>query len=112
MIDKVIVRHFKRFKEEVFEINSNTIVLAGQNNIGKTTVMQAVALWHFSLEQWLNSSNQKTSNRKERAIGLLRKEFAPVPVREFNQLWTDKSTGFKRGGGKMIKKSRKEHRVR
>lgn len=90
MITKIILRNFKRFQKEEFDLDSH-IVLAGQNNFGKTTVIQAISAWHFALQVWMESG------RKERSVGLIRKEFAPVPLREFNQLWTNKSTGFKKG---------------
>ncbi len=83
------MRNFKRFKEETIELDS-PVIFAGQNNSGKTTVIQAIAAWRFALSAWLESG------RKKVAVGLIRKEFAPVPLREFNQLWTDKSTGFKK----------------
>ena len=89
MITKVILRNFKRFVKESFEFDSR-VILAGPNNSGKTTVIQAIAAWRCALSAWLDST------RSERAIGLTRREFAPVPLREFNQLWTNKSTGFKR----------------
>ena len=90
MITKLILRNFKRFVEESFEFDSR-VILAGQNNFGKTTVIQAIAAWRYALSAWL------ASGRKERAVGVMRKDFAPVPLREFNQLWSYKSTGFKRG---------------
>lgn len=90
MITKVALRNFKRFKEETLEMDSH-MVLAGQNNSGKTSVIQAIAAWYFALQAWMSSGN-----REQRAIGIIRKEFAPVPVQEFSQLWTDKSTGWKK----------------
>ena len=89
MITKIVLRNFKRFKKQIFEIDSN-IVFAGQNNSGKTTVIQAIAAWRFALLEWLESG------RKERGFGITRQEFSPVPLREFKQLWSDTSTGFKK----------------
>ena len=91
MITKVILRNFKRFVSEKFDFDSR-VLLAGQNNSGKTTVIQAIAAWRYAVRVWL----EQGANRKERAVGLTRKEFAPVPLREFNQLWANKSTAFKR----------------
>lgn len=89
MITKIVLQNFKRFKDTNLELGPH-VIFAGQNNFGKTTVIQAISVWHFTLRAWIKSG------RKERAIGLLRKEFSSVPLREFNQLWTDKSTGFKK----------------
>ena len=89
MITKLILRNFKRFSEATFEIDS-LVVLAGQNNSGKTTVIQAVAAWYYALQAWIRSG------RRERSVGVPLQEFSSVSLREFNQLWTDKSTGFKK----------------
>ena len=89
MIKKIVMRNFKRFKEETLELDS-PIVFAGPNNSGKTSVIQAISTWHFALQKWL------VSGKKQNSIGLPRTEFATAPVSEFNQLWTNKSTGRKK----------------
>lgn len=89
MITKVVLHNFKRFKKETIELDS-LVILAGHNNCGKTTAIQAIVAWNFALREWLNSG------RPERSIGLTRKEFSPVPLREFSQLWTEKSTRLKK----------------
>ena len=95
MITKIVLRNFKRFKEETFELDSSEmephVIFAGRNDLGKTTVIQAVLVWHFALKKWCESNNKK------RSIRLSRSEFFSVPLREFNQLWTEKSTGMKKG---------------
>ena len=48
MINKVIVKNFKRFKEEEFLL-SESVVLAGPNNAGKSTLLQAIATWRLGL---------------------------------------------------------------
>ena len=89
MIKKIVMQNFKRFKEETLELDS-PIVFAGPNNSGKTSVIQAISIWHFALQKWLMSGN------KQKSVGLPRKELASVPLIEFNQLWTNKSTGWKK----------------
>ncbi|MCY4210319.1 MAG: ATP-binding protein [Gammaproteobacteria bacterium] len=44
MIRKVIIRNIKKFGQQEFEIPKH-LVIAGPNNYGKTTVLQAVAAW-------------------------------------------------------------------
>lgn len=89
MITKVVLKNFKRFAEETFHVGGN-VVFAGQNNSGKTTLIQAIAAWHYAVRKWV------ASGHKERSIGIPLSEFSPVPLHEFNQLWTEKSTGYKR----------------
>ena len=60
MITKVVIRKFKRFDEVTFDIPGH-IVLAGPNNTGKTTLLQAIASWSLALERWkqLNDFNPR-----------------------------------------------------
>jgi predicted ATP-dependent endonuclease of OLD family len=51
MIRKIVIRRFKRFDEVEFVLPDN-IVLAGPNNTGKTTVLQAVAAWGLAFNRW------------------------------------------------------------
>lgn len=52
MIRRVTVKHFKRFREQTFEL-AESIVLAGPNNSGKTTLLQAIAAWKLGLDRWV-----------------------------------------------------------
>lgn len=51
MIRKVTLRRFKRFEEVEFVLPGH-IVLAGPNNTGKTTLLQAIAAWELGLRRW------------------------------------------------------------
>lgn len=51
MIRKVVIRRFKRFRNVEFDLPGH-IVLAGPNNMGKTTLLQAVAAWNVALHRW------------------------------------------------------------
>ena len=51
MIKEVVLRRFKRFQEERFDVSGH-VILAGPNNCGKTTVLQAIAAWSLALKTW------------------------------------------------------------
>ena len=89
MIKEVVLRRFKRFETETFPLGGN-IVLAGQNNSGKTTVLQAVAAWALAFEQWklLNDPNQHKGAYSRKPIS--RQAFNAVPLRSFDLLWHDR----------------------
>ncbi len=53
MIRRVTVRNFKRFREETFEL-ADSVVLAGPNNAGKSTLLQAIATWKLALDRWVS----------------------------------------------------------
>lgn len=51
MIRRVVLRRFKRFDDVEVEFRlPGHVVLAGPNNTGKTTLLQAVASWGPALE--------------------------------------------------------------
>lgn len=89
MIKKVKLRYFKRFKDESFEL-SDSIILAGSNNSGKSTLLQAIALWNLARQKWLARSKTKQG----KAVAITRQELTTMPLREMNLLWTDRSTAL------------------
>jgi len=94
MIEKVRVKYFKRFENHTFELK-DVVVLAGRNNAGKTTLLQAIATWHFAFREW--EKRKKTSSAKPKIkVPLTRKEFLSVPVQAFKLLWTDTLTALRR----------------
>ena len=53
MIERVTIRGFKKFQEVTFNLPGH-IVIAGPNNTGKSTVLQAIAAWDLAtVLQWL-----------------------------------------------------------
>jgi hypothetical protein len=108
MIRKVEVKHFKRFGHQVFDL-ADQIVLAGPNNAGKTSLVQAINTWHFALRRWMTEKfrdngksrggeGDETGTVKGRSgVPITRKEFSVVPLREFSLLWTDTSTALNKG---------------
>jgi len=45
-IKKFNIKNFKSFKDVTFHFNADVNILTGRNNTGKTTVLEALALWH------------------------------------------------------------------
>jgi len=98
MIDRVNLRYFKMFKEQSFDTSGN-IVLAGQNNMGKTTLLQAIAAWNLALRKWLAERGPESGSKARTSTGvpITRTDFTAIPLREMNLLWTDCSTALKKG---------------
>lgn len=97
MIEQVTLRYFKLFREETFNI-SDSIILAGPNNTGKTTLLQAMAAWDLALRRWLAERGPESGSkaRKRTGVAIGRKEFTAIPLREMNLLWTDRSTALRK----------------
>jgi ABC-type taurine transport system ATPase subunit len=102
MIQKVVIRRFKRFANEEFDLSGH-VILAGPNNCGKTTVLQAIAAWALALRYWRNQQEQKSVAEKRQPkeffyqpggfyawVPISRPAFAAVPLRSFEMLWKDR----------------------
>lgn len=88
MIRKVTIRRFKRFEETTFEFPGH-VVIAGPNNTGKTTALQAIAAWSFGLKQWKTLNNFHPRNGYQK-LPVARQAFSSVPLRAFDLLWKDR----------------------
>ena len=91
MIRKVVVSNFKKFEQQEFDIPDH-LVIAGPNNSGKTTLLQAIAAWSEIAFQWLENNpdlaREDDGNYPSTNLSLLR--FYSVPLADFNHLWKDK----------------------
>lgn len=96
MIEKVTLRNFKMFSEETFDLSDSSVLLAGPNNTGKSTLLQAIAVWNLALRKWVAERGPGTGSkaRKRTGVALTRKEFTAIPLREMNLLWTNRSTAL------------------
>ena len=92
-INKVVVRRFKRFGETTFELGDN-VVLAGPNNSGKTTLLQAIATWSLALGRWLELRDSDRHSEDEQGeytkVPIARQAFYSVPLRTFELLWNNR----------------------
>ena len=95
MIRRVTIKNFKRFRKQEFEL-AESVVLAGPNNAGKSTLLQAVALWKFVLDRWVA---QRTGGRavERSGVAIPRTDITAVPLREMNLLWEDRKVTGPRG---------------
>ena len=90
MIHTVRIRRFKRFGEVEFRLPGH-VVLAGPNNTGKTTVLQAIASWSHALRSWreLNDFHRRRNGYTRAPIA--RQAFSAVPLRSFDLLWRNRN---------------------
>ncbi len=88
MLNQLTIRKFKRFSEVKIELG-NPVVFIGPNNSGKTSALQALALWEAGLNRWSEKRKGKTVPVKRVGVTLNRKELVTVPVPSANLLWRD-----------------------
>lgn len=99
MITRVVIENFKRFERQEFPLDPVT-VLAGQNNSGKTTLIQALSAWAFALERWRAGRGAPIVRGDADAIRrpgqpITRKDFTPLPLSHFNLLWNERATNWR-----------------
>lgn len=84
MITRLTLRNFKSVGEQVYDFTQFDL-LVGRNNSGKSTVLQALAIWQFCVDEFHRS---KRSGSK--GIQVVLPNFTALPVPEFNLLWKDR----------------------
>jgi energy-coupling factor transporter ATP-binding protein EcfA2 len=96
MIQKVRLKNFKSIHDETF-ILTDFDLLVGANNSGKSTILQAMAIWQYCVDQFRRS--KRTGSR---GIQIVLPNFTALPLPEFALLWKDKTERRypKVGGGK------------
>lgn len=88
MIRSAVLRRFKRFEEQRFDLEGH-VVLAGPNNAGKTTLLQAVSAWNVALEAWRRAGDFGKHKGAYALVPIARQAFTAVPVRHFSGIWTN-----------------------
>ena len=80
------VRDFKRFGESQRIKLDHPSVLIGPNNSGKTTALQAIALWSQAVKTWYESKGQAPPAQRT-STSLNRLNIVAVPVRRTRLFW-------------------------
>jgi hypothetical protein len=85
MLTKLVIRNFKRFEDVEIPLSS-PVVFIGPNNSGKTTAMQALALWELGLRRW---REKRTAGQPEKrpGVNINRRDLLMVPAPDAKQLW-------------------------
>jgi len=85
MITKLIIKNFKKIRKQIYEL-SDFDLLVGQNNSGKSTVLQALAIWQYCIDEF-----HRSKRKGSRGIQIVLPNFTALPVPEFNLLWTERT---------------------
>ena len=91
MLTRLTIRNFKRFEEVEIELG-NPVVFVGPNNSGKTSAMQALALWDLGLKRWNEKREGQKAPGKRPGVAVNRRDLTAAPVPVANLLWRDLHT--------------------
>ena len=87
MLTKLTIRNFKRFDEAAIELG-NPVVFIGPNNSGKTSAMQALALWNIGLKRWVERRGIDAGAPSTRpGVAINRQDLVAIPIPEARLLW-------------------------
>ena len=93
MISKVIIQNFKRFKAPTeFALKPEGVTfLAGGNNSGKSTLLQALAVWEFarSVIEVNKGEVALLAGVRGQGVGVSAEEFSPIALPNLKHLWSD-----------------------
>lgn len=89
MIRRLLIERFKRFGQVEFALPGH-LVIAGPNNSGKTTVLQAVAAWSLALDRWKSLNDFQRHGGGYTWAPIARQAFSAVPLRAFDLLWRER----------------------
>ncbi len=88
MLTRLHIRNFKRFDEVGIDLGK-AVVFIGPNNSGKTTALQALALWDIGVRRWNEKRKGKASPEKRPGVTINRRDLIAIPVPDANLLWRD-----------------------
>ncbi len=80
------IQNFKRFGDKQRIELDHPAVLIGPNNCGKTTAIQAIALWSQAVKTWHNSKG-KAPPKERTSTSLNRLNIVSVPVQRTRYFW-------------------------
>lgn len=88
MLTKLTIKNFKRFEDAEIDLGKS-VVFIGPNNSGKTTALQALALWELGLRRWTEKRLGKSTALQRQGVAINRRDLVALPVPTANLLWRD-----------------------
>ncbi len=88
MLTRLTIRNFKLFAEAEIEL-SDRVVFVGPNNAGKTTALQALALWSYGVRRWVEKRGAGNVPKERAGVTINRRDLIGLPVPSSNLLWRD-----------------------
>jgi ABC-type branched-subunit amino acid transport system ATPase component len=86
MLTRLTIRNFKLFDDAEIELGER-VVFIGPNNAGKTSALQALALWDLGAKRWLEKRGGSPVPEKRPGVTINRRDLISVPVPAANLLW-------------------------
>ncbi len=88
MLTRLTIRNFKLFDEVELELGQR-VVFVGPNNSGKTSALQALALWNAGVRRWVEKRGAGNVPKERAGVTINRRDLIALPVPSANLLWRD-----------------------
>ncbi len=85
MIIRLTLKNFKSIAEQTYEFDQFDL-LVGRNNSGKSTILQALTIWQFCVDEFKRAKRRGKTGKQ-----VVLPNFTALPVPEFNLLWREKT---------------------
>ncbi len=85
MLTKLSVKNFKSLQNVELEFDGEVVII-GPNNCGKTSLLQALSLWHLAAKKLIEKNSKKFSEQRP-GVPLTRKEIFAIPMRDTQDVW-------------------------
>ena len=105
MLTKLTIRNFKKFDSVEIPL-SNAVVFVGPNNSGKTTALQALALWELGIRRLKEKRGSGETPEKRPGVTINRRDLLMVPAPSAYLLWRAlrvQNVSPRNGAGKRAK---------
>lgn len=99
MLSRLTIRNFKLLSQVEIELGAR-VVFIGPNNSGKTSALQAIALWDVGVKRWLEKRGEGKVPKERAGVTINRQDLISIPVPAANLLWHNLRVreGFKEDG--------------
>jgi ABC-type taurine transport system ATPase subunit len=88
MLTKLVLKNFKVFSEVEIDL-AKRVVFIGPNNSGKTSALQAIALWDVGVKRWLERRGSDNIPAQRAGVTINRQDLISIPVPSAKLLWRD-----------------------
>lgn len=106
MLTSIRIRNLKRFEDVTIELGS-PVVFVGPNNSGKTTALQALALWNLGVKRWQERHGAEKAPANRPGVVVNRRDLLALPVPSARLLWRGLHThDSERGEGGRTKSTK------
>lgn len=107
MITKIRIKNFRQIEDQTLDF-SQSVVVIGPNNGGKTSLLQAISLLAISVKEWgAQRLTKKSTATKRTGVAINLEQLLNIPIANFKELWRDMNVreGAVNQAGKPIAKN-------